>query len=298
MVAEMRPEARHTGIPAATRTDEGFTLTGPGTRPRDLLAELWRSRRLVGVLARKDFFVRYRRTRLGLLWAIALPLVQAVVLAAVFSSVFTGIGASNGEDGDLSYAVFVFAGLVPWTFFNSAFSTGATSVVDGASLAQHIYFPRLVLPLVAVMTALYPLAATLLVLLGLVVALGPGLGLATLWLLPGVALVLLLAFGLALLFSAAQVYLRDLKFVVTAGMTMLFYLTPIIYPVTRVPARLQPLVEVLPAAGPVELFRNAVGAAGPGLWRSVVASLLWAVAAGAAGFVLHCRRDRVLSDLL
>jgi ABC-type polysaccharide/polyol phosphate export permease len=298
MVAEMRPEARHTGIPAATRTDEGFTLTGPGTRPRDLLAELWRSRRLVGVLARKDFFVRYRRTRLGLLWAIALPLVQAVVLAAVFSSLVTGIGASNGEDGDLSYAVFVFAGLVPWTFFNSAFPTGATSVVDGASLAQHIYFPRLVLPLVAVMTALYPLAATLLVLLGLVVALGPGLGLATLWLLPGVALVLLLAFGLALLFSAAQVYLRDLRFVVTAGMTMLFYLTPIIYPVTRVPARLQRLVEVLPAAGPVELFRNAVGAAGPGLWRSVVASLLWAVAAGAAGFVLHCRRDRVLSDLL
>lgn len=275
----------------------GFVLTGPGTPPGQLLRSLWDARTLVGVLARKDFLVRYRRTRLGLLWAIALPVVQAVVLAAVFSSLVTGIRTTSGHS-DTSYAVFVFAGMVPWAFFSTAFTAGSTSVVDGASLAQRIYFPRLLLPLVAVTTALFPLAATVAVLLGLVVALGPGLSAATLWIFPGVALVLALALGLALLFSAAQVYLRDLRFVVTAGMTVLFYLTPVIYPVARVPAGLRTLVEVLPAAGPVELFRHAVGLADAGLWRSVVASLLWALVAGTAGFALHCRRDRVLADLL
>jgi ABC-type polysaccharide/polyol phosphate export permease len=257
---------------------------------------VWQARTLIGVLARKDFFVRYRRSRLGLLWAITLPVVQAAVLAAVFSSLATGVRGTAGDD--TSYAVFVFAGMVPWAFFSAAFTAGSTSVVDGANLAQRIYFPRLVLPLVAVTTALFPLAATIAVLLGLIVALGPGLGAATFWILPGVALVLLLALGLALLFSAAQVYLRDLRFAVTAGMTVLFYLTPVIYPVSRLPDRLQPFVEVLPAAGPVELFRHAVGAADSGLWRSVVASLLWALAAGIAGFAVHCRRDRVLADLL
>src|SRR5688500_5007523 len=112
MVAEARPEGR-----LVRRTEEGFTLTGPGTRPGELLRELWRSRRLVGVLARKDFFVRYRRTRLGLVWAVALPLAQAAVLAAVFSSL-VGVRVTD-ERSTLSYAVFVFAGMVPWTFFNA-----------------------------------------------------------------------------------------------------------------------------------------------------------------------------------
>lgn len=290
MVAEARPEA-----PLAPQPDPGFTLTGPGTRPGELLRELWRSRRLVGVLARKDFFVRYRRTRLGLVWAVALPLAQAAALAAVFSSL-VGVRATDGAE--LSYAVFIFAGMVPWTFFNAAFGAGSTSVVDGAGLAQRIYFPRLVFPLVAVTTALFPLVATLVVLLGLVVVLGPGIGLQTLWVVPGSLLVFALALGLSLLLSVAQVYVRDLRFAVTAGMTVLFYLTPVIYPVTRAPESLQPVLELLPAAGPVELFRHVVGAAGPGLWRSVVASLVWTVLAGVAGFVLHCRRDRVMTDLL
>lgn len=282
--------------PSSGTDEPGFVLTGPGTPAGQLLRELWRARRLVGVLARKDFFVRYRRTRLGLLWAVALPLVQAAVLAAVFSSLVSALPGDS--DRSTGYAVFVFAGIAPWTFFNLAFAAGAGSVVDGASLAQRIYFPRLVLPLVAVLTALFPLAATVLVLLLLVVLLGPGLGVALLWLLPGVALSVLLAAGLSLLFSAAQVYVRDLRFVVTAGLNVLFYLTPVIYPLTRAPEALQPLLSVLPVAGPVALFHEAVGVGGDRLALATAASLTWALGAGAAGFALHCRRDRVLADLL
>lgn len=281
----------------AGTTAAGFVLTGPGTHPLRLLRDVWESRRLVAILARKDFLVRYRRTKLGLIWAVALPLTQAVVLSIVFSHVVKGVRI-GGAAGSSSYAVFIFAGMVPWTFFNSAFSSSSTAVVDSAGLATKIYFPRMVLPLISIATATYPFIITLLILLGMIVIFGPGIGVATLWMLAGAVLVVALAFALGLFVSAAQVYVRDLRFVVMAGMTVLFYLTPVIYPVSRVPSGLQGLLLSLPAAGPVELFRLAVGAADPLHWRAVGASFGWLVVAGVAGVILHSRRDRVLVDLL
>lgn len=285
-----------TSVPPAV----GFRLTGPGTPLGVLLSELWASRRLVGVLARKDFLVRYRRTRLGLLWVVAVPLVQAAVLAVVFSSVVPrGTTIGSGGSGRLgSYAVFVLAGMVPWAFFSTALPAASTSVTDSSNLAQRIYFPRLVLPLVAVLTACYPLLATLVVFLVAALALGPGLQLALLWVLPGSLLVVLLVAGLGLFLSAAQVYVRDLRFAVTAGLTVLFYLTPVIYPIARAPHRAHDVIRALPAAGPVELFHRSVGAADPLMWRSVLASAVWTAVFATAGLVLHCRRDRVLADLL
>src|SRR3954451_13968234 len=179
----------------APRRDEGFELTGPGTAPRQLLREIWTSRRLIAVLARKDFLVKYRRTSLGLIWAVALPAVQAVVLAVVFSHLIGSTRGLSGVSGGrtTAYGVFIFAGMVPWSFFNAAFSTGATSVVDGTGLARRIYFPRAVLPLISVVTALFPLVMTAVILLAMEVALGPEPGVRTLWMVPGMLLVIALA---------------------------------------------------------------------------------------------------------
>ncbi len=276
----------------------GFCLTGPSTPVAGLLREVWASRRLVGVLARKDFLVRYRRTRLGLIWAVAVPLVQAAVLAVVFSSVLPQVTTSSGSGRLGSYAVFVLSGMVPWAFVSGALPAASTSIADSANLAQRIYFPRLVLPLVAVVTACYPLLATLAVFLPVALVLGPGVQPELLWVLPGSALAVLLVLGLSLLLSAAQVYLRDLRFVVSAGLTVLFYLTPVIYPLQRAPQVVHDLIRVLPVSGPVELFHRSVGAADPLMWRSVLASVVWITVFGAAGLVLHSRRDRVLADLL
>lgn len=302
-------QTRRLGAPAEQALPDGagsdplpsppsFCLTGPGTPLLTLLAQLWRSRRLVAVLARKDFLVRYRRTRLGLLWTVALPLVQAAVLAVVFSSVLPRV-ATVGASGELgSYAVFVLSGMVPWAFFATALPAASTSITDSANLAQRIYFPRLVLPLVAVVTACYPLLATLGVFLALALVLGPGPQPELLWVGPGVVLIVLLVIGLSLFLSAAQVYLRDLRFVVAAGLTVLFYLTPVIYPLERAPAAVHDLLRALPASGPVELFHRSVGAADPQMWLSVLACVVWTTVFAVAGLVLHSRRDRVLADLL
>jgi lipopolysaccharide transport system permease protein len=284
----------------APHGDEGFELTGPGTSPLLLLKELWASRRLIGVLARKDFLVKYRRTSLGLVWAVALPAIQAVVLAVVFSHF---IGSTHGLGGvsggrTAAYGVFIFAGMVPWSFFSTAFTAGATSVVDGTGLAQRIYFPRAVLPLISVVTAMFPLLITAVILLVMQIILGPEPGLRTLWMIPAALLVIVLAASLSLFVSAAHVYIRDLRYAVSAAMLMLFYITPVIYPADRLAGKLQTVGLMLPTAGPVELFRLAIGAADAHWWRYVASTLIWTVVAAVAGFTLHCSRDRVLTDRL
>ena len=276
-----------------------FSLTGPGTSPTLLLREVWAARRLIDVLARKDFYVRYRRTRLGMVWAVILPVVQATVLTLVFSSVVkTDRPQAAGVTGSSSYAVVVFAGMVAWSFFQAAFTAGSTSVVDSSSLAKRIYFPRIILPLIAVATAIYPLAVTLGVLLVLIATLGGGLGMATLWLVPALLLDVLLVLGMSLFFSAAQVYVRDLRFAISAATAVLFFLTPILYSASSLNPRVLRVVQLLPAGGPVELFRHSVGGADPQIWHFVASSVVWTVVLGGLGFWLHCRRDRVMMDTL
>ena len=284
----------------APRRDEGFELTGPGTSPRQLIREMWASRQLIGVLARKDFLVKYRRTSLGLIWAVALPAIQAIVLAVVFSHL---IGATRGLSGvsggrTTAYGVFIFAGMVPWSFFNAAFAAGATSVVDGTGLARRIYFPRAVLPIISVVTAMFPLAITSVILLIMELVLGPAPGLRTLWMVPGLLLVTALAASLSVFVSAAHVYIRDLRYAVSAGLIMFFYITPVIYPADLLPDSVRNIVRLLPTAGPVELFRKSIGAADTQWGTYVVSSVVWTLVIGFAGFLLHCWRDRVLADRL
>ncbi len=277
----------------------GFELTGPGTSPPQMVRAVWASRQLISVLARKDFLVRYRRTSLGLLWAVILPAVQAIVLGIVFSHFVGGAGARGVAGGrSVGYAVFVFAGMVPWSFFNAAVAAGGTAVVDGTGLARRIYFPRLVLPLVAVGTATFPLLVTTGILLLLQLTLGPDIGWRTLWVLPGMALAVGAATAVSVLVSAAHVYVRDLRYGVGAGLLMLFYLTPVIYPLDRVPDSLGRALALLPGAGPVELFRLSVGAADDRWVTCVLSTLTWTVVVGVLGFALHCARDRVLADRL
>lgn len=284
--------------PHPPSTEHVMVLTGPGTSPVQLARSVWESRALIGVLARKDFLVRYRRTRLGLAWAVLLPLAQAAVLAVVFTHLVGRVPGRNAGGRTATYAVFVFSGIVPWSAFSNAFSTAASSVVDGSDLARRIYFPRIVLPVVAVLASIFPLLITVVILLGMEVILGAGFGLRTLWIIPGLALGLALTTGLSLLVSVSQVYLRDLKFLVAASLTVLFYATPVIYPLSRLPHGIRTALLALPTSGPVELFRQSVGAADPHWGRYVASTAVWTLVTGLAGLALHCRRDRVMTDLL
>jgi lipopolysaccharide transport system permease protein len=272
-------------------TAEGFELRGEATPVGRLLGDLWAARPLVAILARKDFYVRYRRASLGLLWAVGLPLFQAAVMAVVFSRVV------RIETG-VSYPVFLFAGLVAWSFFASTLGTASTAIVDGASLSNRIYFPRAVLPLVTVMANLYGFAISVGILLLLCLAFGVPLGPEVLLLLPATALLVALTAGFSLFTAAAHVYFRDVRYLVQASITAWFYATPVLYPLDLAPRTLQAVIKANPVTGVVQLFRAATVGADGGWASSVAVTCAWAVVLLAGSLYLHRRYDRVFADLL
>lgn len=271
---------------------QGFELTGAAAPAHRLVADVWQARSLLTTLARKDFYVRFRRTSLGVLWAVGLPLIQALVLSVVFTRV---VRIQTGGN----YGIYVFAGMLPWTFLSSTVTIGSTSIVDGSALATKIYFPRAVLPLVTVGSNLYGLLPGVGILLLAAATIGEGLQADVVLLVPAVLLMVMFVASLTLLLAGLHVYFRDLRFVVQALILAWFYATPIIYPIDLATGALRAVLLANPATGIVTLFRASVSDTGTtGLGQALLASCAWTFVLMVAALVLHARRDRVFVDLL
>lgn len=278
--------------PPRGHPDEGFELTGTPPPVRLLLRDLYRSRDLLRTLARKDFYVRFRRASFGMLWAIGLPLIQATVLALVFTRI---VPIDTGGN----YGVFVFSGMLPWTFLSSSVMVGSTAIVDGAQLATKIYFPRALLPLVTLGANFYGFVPGVGVLLIAAMTIGEGPTLEFWKVVPASLLMVVFVASLALVLSAMHVYFRDLRFIVQAALLAWFYGTPVIYPIDEADGILRTILLVNPATGMVTLFRDAVSNVGTDdLAVALASTLAWTTVLAIIGLVAHARRDRVFVDLL
>lgn len=281
--------------PAGTsHAPPSIDLSGEATSPRQLARELWRGRELLAILARKEFHVRYRRASFGVLWAVAIPLLQSLVMAVIFSKV-----AHFKTAGLPSYGAFVLTGMAPWTYFTIALSAGSTAIVDNTDLSAKVYFPRPLLPLTQVITALYGYVVTIAIVLVLCPFLHASLGVAALLVIPGTLFMVLLASGFALVASALHVYFRDIKYVVSAAFLVWMYVTPVIYPPDDAPRVLRTVIDLNPMTGIVDLFHAAtVGHFGYGLGVPLLVTAIWTVGLLTAGVFLQCRYNRVFADLL
>jgi len=265
-------------------------LTPEAEDRSSFLRDLWDHRNVFAMLARTDFQVRYKRATLGVLWSVVVPLVQAGVLALVFSRVLR-----FGDQGN--YAVFVMSGVLPWSYFSSAITAGSTAVVDGAEITEKVWFPRAMLPVVPVMANTVGFGVALVLMVAVMPAFGvvPGVGL--LWLAPACLLLIGFTAALALVAAALHVYFRDVRYLVQAALLVWFYATPIVYPL-RLARGLRPLLEANPMTGVLTLFRVAT-VGGEAHWlRSVIIAVAWTVALLVVATESYRRRDRVLVDLL
>lgn len=270
----------------------GFELRGERQSLRSLLSEVWGARRLILMLGRKDFFVRYRRASFGVLWAVGLPLIQAVVLAVVFSRV---VRIETGTN----FPTFLFAGLIPFSFFRESLSQGVTAIVGGQDMASKIYFPRAVLPLALVVTSTYALPANIVVLAAMALFFGVSLHpLELLWLVPGVMLLVVLSASFALVVAAMQVYFRDTQYFITASLMALFYASPILYPLDLAPPGLRRVLIFNPVTGVIELFRAAIVGADPDWLTPVWISAAWSLVLLVAATAIYRRFNRVFVDLM
>jgi len=231
------------------------TVIRAGGGPRwSRLAELWRYRDLLLLLATRDLKVRYKQTVLGVLWAVLQPLVTMVVLHIFFGRV---LGVAQHVEG-VAYPVFLFAGLVPWTLFATAVAASSESLVNEAGLLRKVYFPRLVMPIASVGAPLADYVLASIVLLGMMA----WFAVSVTWqiaLLPLVmASTLIAVLGIGVLLSALTVRYRDFRHVVPFLVQTLFFLTPVIYPVTMLPERWRWVLHLNPMSGPIEASRAAI----------------------------------------
>ncbi len=217
------------------------------------IRELVRYRELLWRWVMRNIKVRYKQSLLGAAWAVLQPLSITILFTVVFSY-FLQIDT----DG-VPYPIFYYSALLPWTFFASSISFGVQSLVSNLNLVTKIYFPKEILPISTVLASFvdFLVAATIYVAMMIFyrVPIGPSLVL-----LPVLLVIqMLLTIGVVLLASALNVFYRDIRFVVPLGIQLWMYLTPIIYPASRVPERFRNLyMMVNPMAGLIDSYRRIV----------------------------------------
>lgn len=199
--------------------------------------ELWCYRSLIENLIRRELKLKYRGSLLGWFWSLIHPAVLLAVYAVIFG-LFLRLEPPASVNGEVkNYAMFLFAGLVVWNFFHVVVTRSMNWLLDMGALLNKAYFPA-ESPIVAGgVVTLVQLGIELFVLIGVLLMIGEGAAIMLL-MIPIVLLLVLMVYGIALVLSIANVYYRDIAHLVSVGMTVWFYATPVVYPLEIVPRAL------------------------------------------------------------
>ncbi len=197
-------------------------LIEPGRRERNYWADLWRYRELLRVLAWRDLAVRYKQTVIGLAWAIIRPFLTMLVFTVIFSRL-----ARLPSDGAAPYALLVFAGMLPWTFFAAALSEASNSLINNSHLISKVYFPRLIVPIATVAVAFVDFLIGFCIMAALMVwyRFAPDWRILALPIF--MAFAILASIGPALWITALNVKYRDFRYVIPFVVQFGLYVSPV-----------------------------------------------------------------------
>jgi lipopolysaccharide transport system permease protein len=253
--------------------------------------ELWKFRELAYILAWRDVKIRYKQTVLGAAWALFQPVISMIVFTVFFGNLV------KVPSDNLPYPVFVFAGLLPWTFFANSLSAASNSLVGQAQLISKVYFPRLLIPFSTFGAFMVDFVISLVIMIAMMFYYGiyPGLSLLLFPLL--LLTTMAAALGAGTLFSALCVSYRDVKYVVPFLIQLWMYATPVIYPTSIVPREWQWVLALNPMAGLVEGYRSAF-LGKPFNWPNLSISLAVSLALLVAGLVYFNKVERKFADVI
>ncbi|MBP7213719.1 MAG: ABC transporter permease [Anaerolineaceae bacterium] len=280
----------------SSTTEEWDMVISPRKKWYDLqLAEVWNYRDLIGMFVRRDFVSRYKQTILGPLWFLLQPLMTSLVFQVVFGNI-----AQLPTDG-LPQLLFYMSGTVMWSYFSSCLNGTSQTFIGNAQLLGKVYFPRLVLPISVVISNMINFAIQLLfflVLVGVFLFRGAEIRF-TAWAFTLPLLVLLMAglgLGLGIIVSSLTTKYRDLQNLVSFGVNLLMYLTPVIYPVSSIPQQWRFLADWNPVTPIIETFRMGFLGAGDTSWARLGYSAIFTVVILFIGIVIFNRVEKTFID--
>jgi lipopolysaccharide transport system permease protein len=232
---------------------ENITIIESGRAERNYWRDLWRYRELFQVLAWRDLSVRYKQTVIGAAWAVIRPFLTMIIFTVIFGRV-----AKLPTEGAAPYALMVFAGMLPWTFFSTAVSEASGSLISNANLVSKVYFPRLIVPAATIIVAFADFFIGLVILLGVMAwyRFAPG------WQMLAMPAFVLLAFlaslGPSLWIAAINVKYRDFRYVIPFIVQFGLYVSPVGFSSAIVPERWRLLYSLNPMVGVIDGFRWCV----------------------------------------
>lgn len=253
---------------------------------------VWRYRELLHTLMMRDIQVLYKQAALGAAWAIIQPVFAVVVFTIVF-----GNFAKMPSDG-IPYPIFAFAAVLPWTYFAEATRRASTGLVDDADLVRKVYFPRLIIPLAKVSAPLLDFAIAFCVLLIMMAFYGVMPSVKLLAIAPLILVAAALALAIGLWLGPINVRFRDVKHTVPFMLQIGMYASPIVYPLSQVPAEWKALYSLNPMVGVIEGFRWAVFDRGSPDFAALGIGLAVILALLAGGMIWFKNQERSFADVI
>ncbi|MBN1571040.1 MAG: ABC transporter permease [Acidobacteria bacterium] len=253
--------------------------------------EMWQYRELLYFLVWRDIKVRYKQTVLGAAWAVLQPVLSMLIFTVIF-----GRFARIPSEG-VPYSIFVFAGLLPWTFFSTAVTQGSLSVVNQANLLTKIYFPRIFIPTASIGVALVDLCFSFAVYLFIMFWYSHWPGLYATLLPALLLLTMMAAAGFGYLLSSVTVIYRDFRHAVPFMIQIWLFVSPVVYPVTMLPENYRWIMALNPMCGLIGGFRSAL-LNKPMDWMSLTISSIVTVAIFLFGLYNFRRMERRFADMI
>jgi len=257
------------------------------------LHELWQYRELLYFLVWRDIKVRYKQTLIGIFWAILQPLLTMVIFTIVFNRIG---GISSGK---LPYAVFSFTGLLFWNYFSTSINDASLSLVGNQSIITKVFFPRILIPIASSITPLIDFLFSFLILfiLMLFYHTTPQL-LGLLLLLPLLILTTVAAASLGIILSIINVKYRDVRYALPFFIQLMLFVTPVIYPLQKIPHNLQLVLFINPLTGVIDTIRSALFATNPINWTGLAISIASSLVMAAVALQLYKTYEQQLADII
>lgn len=273
-------------------------INSDASRSVSRMRELWRARDLIYLFVRRDFVTFYKQTVLGPLWFFIQPLMTTLVFTVVFGRI-----ANIPTDGVPPF-LFYMAGVILWSYFSSSVEKISTIFIEQQAVFSKVYFPRLSVPISIVISKVFTFGIQFGTFCGfLIYYLSIGASIYLHWwailVVPFLlGYVALLAVSMGLIIASLTTKYRDLAFVVTFGVQLWMYATPIVYPMSQVPERLQWMLSLNPMSAPIEIFRYAFLGNGQIFIPSIVAGLVITMLLALTGVKLFSKAEKTFVDTI